>query len=93
MNYLEKDEESGKYSLGIGVFELCQSAGDRFSIRNIVMPFMQEIADTTGEMVYLAAVSYTHLDVYKRQIKVSGSCRIQGSWWWNSGIPFWKPSA
>ena len=54
MNYLEKDEESGKYSLGIGVFELCQSAGDRFSIRNIVMPFMQEIADTTGEMVYLA---------------------------------------
>ena len=54
MNYLEKDEESGKYSLGIGVFELCQSAGDRFSIRNIVMPFMLEIADTTGEMVFLA---------------------------------------
>lgn len=54
MNYLEQDEESGKYYLGIGIFELCQSAGDRFSIRNIVMPFMQEIADTTGEMVYLA---------------------------------------
>lgn len=27
------------------------------------------------------------------KIKVSGSCRIQESWWWNSGIPFWKPSA
>lgn len=54
MNYLEQDEESGKYYLGIGVFELCQSVGDRFSIRNIAMPFMQEIADTTGEMVYLA---------------------------------------
>ena len=39
MNYLEKDEESGKYSLGIGVFELCQSAGDRFSIRNILILF------------------------------------------------------
>lgn len=54
MNYLEQDEESGKYYLGIGVFQLCQAAGDRFSIRSVVMPFLQEIADITGEMVYLA---------------------------------------
>lgn len=54
MNYLEQDEETGKYQLGLGIFELCQSAGDNFSVRKIVMPFMQEIADQTGEMVYLA---------------------------------------
>lgn len=54
MGYLEQDEESGKYYLGIGVFQLCQAAGDRFGIRNVAIPFMQEIADTTGEMVYLA---------------------------------------
>lgn len=54
MNYLEQNEETGKYQLGIGIFELCQSAGDNFNVRRIVMPFMQEIADTTGEMVYLA---------------------------------------
>ncbi len=54
INYLEQDEETGKYQLGVGIFALCQSVGDRFNVRKIVMPFMQEIADQTGEMVYLA---------------------------------------
>lgn len=54
VNYLEQDEETGKYQLGVGIFALCQSVGDRFNVRKIVMPFMQEIADRTGEMVYLA---------------------------------------
>jgi IclR family KDG regulon transcriptional repressor len=54
MDYLEKDELTGKYKLGFGVFSLCQSVGDNMNIRKIAMPFMQEIADLTGEMVYLA---------------------------------------
>ena len=28
--------------------------GDRFNIRTVMMPYMQEIADATGEVVYLA---------------------------------------
>lgn len=54
MNYLEQDAESGKYQLGLGILELCQSVGDRFNIRKVMMPYMQEIADATGEVVYLA---------------------------------------
>ncbi len=54
MNYLEQDTESGKYQLGLGILELCQSVGDRFNIRKVMMPYMQEIADATGEVVYLA---------------------------------------
>lgn len=54
MNYLEQDPESGKYQLGLGILELCQSVGDRFNIRKVMMPYMQEIADATGEVVYLA---------------------------------------
>lgn len=54
MNYLEQDEESGKYQLGLGILELCQSVGDRFNIRKVMMPYMQEIANATGEVVYLA---------------------------------------
>ncbi len=54
MNYLEQDAESGKYQLGLGILELCQSVGDRFNIRKVMMPYMQEIADVTGEVVYLA---------------------------------------
>ncbi len=54
MKYLEQDGETGKYQLGMGIFALCQSVGDSFNVRRIVMPFMQEIADQTGEMVYLA---------------------------------------
>ena len=40
--------------LGLGILELCQSVGDRFNIRKVMMPYMQEIADATGEVVYLA---------------------------------------
>lgn len=54
MNYLEQDEETGKYQLGVAIYELCQSAGDNFNIRKVMLPFMQEIADATNEVVYLA---------------------------------------
>lgn len=54
MDYLEQDEETGKYQLGVGIYELCQSVGDNFNIRKVMMPFMQEIADAANEVVYLA---------------------------------------
>ena len=40
MSYLEQDAESGKYQLGLGILELCQSVGDRFNIRKVMMPYM-----------------------------------------------------
>ena len=54
MNYLEQDEGTGKYRLGVGIFDLSRALGDRFAITKIAMPYMQEIANITGMRVYLA---------------------------------------
>jgi len=53
MDYLEQDEESGKYRLGMAVFTLCRALGDSFSITKVAMPYMQELANLTNERVYL----------------------------------------
>lgn len=54
MDYLAQDEESGKYKLGIGIFSLCRALGDNFSIKQVAMPYLQELSNLTNERVYLA---------------------------------------
>lgn len=54
LDYLEQDEETGKYSLGLGLYTLNQALGDRFTVKNAAVPFMQELSNITGERVYLA---------------------------------------
>ena len=54
MGYLEKDEETERYKLGMQVFALSRAMGDTFSIIKIAMPYMQELANITDERVYLA---------------------------------------
>lgn len=54
MEYLEQDEETGKYRLGIQVFNLSKAMADTYSITKIAMPYMQELSNQTGERCYLA---------------------------------------
>lgn len=54
MGYLEQEPETGKYSLGIGIFDLSRALGDRFTLTKVAMPYMQELANTTNKNVYLA---------------------------------------
>ena len=54
MEYLEQDEETGKYRLGIQVFNLSKALGDNYSITKIAGPYMQELSNITRERVYLA---------------------------------------
>lgn len=63
LEYLEQDEESGKYRLGIQIFNLSKALGDTYSITKIAMPYMQEISNQTGERVYLA-VPYRYEVLY-----------------------------
>lgn len=63
MNYLSQEEESGKYQLGFGIYAFCQAMGNAFSIKNIAVPFMQEISELTGELVFLA-VPYNDEVIY-----------------------------
>lgn len=54
MDYLEKDEETERYKLGMQVFALSRAMEDTFSIIKIAMPYMQELANITDERVCLA---------------------------------------
>ena len=54
MEYLEQDEETGKYRLGLQVFNLSKALGDTYSITKIAMPYMQELSNQTGQRCYLA---------------------------------------
>lgn len=53
MGYLERDHETGKYQLGLGIFTLSRALGDSFSITKVAQPYMQELANLTNERVYL----------------------------------------
>lgn len=54
LGYLEKDPVSEKYQLGLKIFELSRALGDRFTVRKVSGPFLQEIANACGMRVYLA---------------------------------------
>ena len=46
MEYLEQDEETGKYRLGIQVFNLSKALGDKYSITKIAGPYKMCIRDS-----------------------------------------------
>ena len=52
-NYLEQDKDSEKYYLGISVLHLSRAVGDRYSIKNVARPYLNELANAIGERVYL----------------------------------------
>lgn len=54
MDYLEQDDDTNRYRLGLQVFALSKAMADSFSIIRIAMPYMQELANVTNERVYLA---------------------------------------
>jgi len=54
MNYLEQDEETGKFHLGMAVFDLSRALKESLDITRIAVPVMREIAKEAGELVYLS---------------------------------------
>lgn len=54
LNYLYKDENSGKYYLGIGALKLGRAAAKHLSYKDVARPHMTELADLAEETVYLS---------------------------------------
>lgn len=54
LGYLEQDRKTGKYHLGLRIFDLSRALGDRFTVRKVSTPFLQEMANQTNQRVYLA---------------------------------------
>ena len=54
-HYVEQSADTGKYDLGVRLFELGTLASQRWSVRDVAKPVMQELNLSLGEMVQLAA--------------------------------------
>lgn len=54
MGYLEQELESGKYRLGTAIFSLSRALKENMTVSNIVLPFLQRIAEEVNEVVYLS---------------------------------------
>lgn len=52
--YVEKNPDNDKYRLGTKILELAHVTSSNISFRGIVLPYMQEIANQTNEIVYFA---------------------------------------
>jgi DNA-binding IclR family transcriptional regulator len=53
--YVEQDEVTGKYRLGVKIYKLSCALDDRYDVIQLAKPYMQEIANLTKERVYLGA--------------------------------------
>jgi DNA-binding IclR family transcriptional regulator len=52
--YLEQNAENGKYRLSNKILELAYIISSNISFRKTILPYMQELAESTGETIYLA---------------------------------------
>lgn len=55
--FLEKNEVSGKYRLGIKILQLSNQLYQSHDLRNLLRPYMERISAVTGESVYLATLN------------------------------------
>ena len=75
MGYVQQDQKTAKYSLGLKLFELGQVVHANMDLRNIAMPFLRELALKFGETVHLAILSKGEV-VYIDKVDTSRSIRI-----------------
>lgn len=54
MEYVEKDDETGKFRLGVGIYRLSRALGDHFAIDRVAQPFMQKLSNKVGESVVIS---------------------------------------
>lgn len=55
--YIKKNPDNGKYRLALRVLELGHVVSSNISFRKTIQPHMQELADVTGETIFLAIPS------------------------------------
>lgn len=51
---VQQDPETGRYSLGLGFLRMAWKAADHHSIREVVLPWLKELADATEETALFA---------------------------------------
>jgi DNA-binding IclR family transcriptional regulator len=75
MGYVQQDQNSGKYSLGLKLFELGQAMHASMDLRTIAMPYLHALAKKYEETVHLAVLPKGEV-VYIDKVDSPRSIRI-----------------
>lgn len=75
LGYVQQDQTTGRYSLGLRLFELGQIVHASMDIRTIAMPHLQKLAEKHGETAHLAVLSGDEV-VYIDKVDSPHSIRI-----------------
>lgn len=75
LNYLEQDPETGKYVLGLKLFELGQASYARLDLVSVAKPHISRLSVKYEETVHIAVLSGTEV-VYLDKVESSRSMRV-----------------
>ncbi len=75
LNYLEQDQETGKYVLGLKLFELGQASYARLDLVSVAKPHITRLSEKYEETVHVAVLSGTEV-VYLDKVESSRSMRV-----------------
>lgn len=75
LNYVEQDQETGKYVLGLKLFELGQAAYSRLDLVSVAKPYISRLAEKYEETVHIAVLSGMEV-VYLDKVESSRSMRV-----------------
>ena len=75
LNYLEQDQETGKYYLGLKLFELGQAAYDRLDLVTVAKPHITRLSEMYEETVHIAVLSKSEV-VYLDKVESPRSVRV-----------------
>lgn len=78
MDYIEQDPGSGKYMLGLKVFEIGSAFINKMSIRSFAMPLLQEFVDKCKETIHLAILDKREI-VYIDKIDGTQTIRMMSA--------------
>lgn len=75
VGYITQDSDTGQYRLGIKLFEIGNTVPRRWDERTIAYPYMQKLAEQTGETIHLAVLDNFEV-LYINKLESSKSIRI-----------------
>lgn len=75
IGYLQQVSESGKYQLGIRLFEIGSSISKKWNEQKIAYPYIQKLVEQTGETVHMAIFSNGEV-LYTNKHESGSSIRI-----------------
>ncbi|MFC4767849.1 IclR family transcriptional regulator [Effusibacillus consociatus] len=75
LGYIEQDPQTERYKLGFKLLEVSSRLLDSLDIRREAMPFLQELADWTNEVVHLVVLSKGQV-VYIEKVEGTETIRM-----------------